>query len=126
LLETYTIIGKVRPFPTDPQVLSIALLNAYLLTVALYHPDMQERVRYTDGSPAVLRFAVATLLAPEHTDVLERLRDTAVIALEDEVSPRQAKEYVQLVRRLLLAVDERLRTLQERSSASASREAAAG
>jgi hypothetical protein len=24
LLEAYTIIGKVRPFPTNPQVLSIA------------------------------------------------------------------------------------------------------
>jgi hypothetical protein len=111
--------------PRQAVLEAYAFMNAYLLTVA-YHPDMEERVRYTDGSPAVLRFAVATLLAPEHADVLERLRETAVTALEEDVSPRQARQYVQLVKRLLLAVDERLRTLEVRSSGSSSREAAAG
>jgi hypothetical protein len=72
-----------------------AFMNAYLLTVA-YHPDMQERVRYTDGSPAVLRFAVAHLLAPEHASVLDGLRDAAVTALDEEVRPSRPKSMCSL------------------------------
>jgi hypothetical protein len=93
-----------------------AFLTAFLMTVAS-HPDMQERVRYTDGSPDVLSFAVTSLLAPEHAHVLDSLRDAALSATSDEeVSPQQAREYVQLVRRLLLAVAERLPTLEEQQA----------
>jgi hypothetical protein len=93
-----------------------AFLTAFLLTAANL-PDMQERVRYTDGSPDMLSFAVTSLLAPEHAHVLDTLRDAALSATSDqEVSPQQAREYVQLVRRLLLAVAERLPTVQEQQA----------
>jgi hypothetical protein len=92
-----------------------AFMTAFLVTVANL-PVMQERVRYTDGSPAVLSFAVTSLLAPEHAHVLDSLRDAALSALDEDVTPQQARDYVQLVRRLLLAVAERLPTHEEQQA----------
>ena len=89
-----------------------AFLTAFLVTVANF-PAMQERVRYTDGSPAILSFAVTSLLAPEHAHVLDNLRDAAQSALDEDVTPQQARDYVQLARRLLLAVAERFPSLEE-------------
>jgi hypothetical protein len=74
-----------------------------------------ERTRYTDGSPAVMRIAAVGILAPEHLDVLDRLREAALSAYnpEEEITPRQAREYVELVARVVVAMRERFRALPD-------------
>jgi hypothetical protein len=92
--------------PRNAILQSYLYLNGYLLGFARGLDP--EQTRFTDGSPATMRAAVVALLAPEHVDVLDRLRETALSALEDEdVSPRQAREYVDLVMRLMAAIRQR-------------------
>jgi hypothetical protein len=74
-----------------------------------------EQTRYTDGSPDVMRTAAVTLLAPEHADVLDRLRVAALGTLDpaEKVSPGQAIDYVLLASRLVAYMNVRVRELQE-------------
>jgi hypothetical protein len=110
----------VRLAISDPRravIDSYQFLNQYALeTSERLDP---EQTRYTDGSPAVMRAAAVNLLAPEHADVLDRLRDAALRALgsEDEVSPGQALDYALLASRLMGFMTGRLERLQEARTA---------
>jgi hypothetical protein len=101
---------------TDPRT---AVIRAYhYLNQYAFEASKQldpERTRYTSGSTAVMHAAALGVLAPEHVDVLDHLREAALSAddLGLEVSPRQAREYVELVARLVVAMRDRLRALPD-------------
>jgi hypothetical protein len=124
-------IVRLRPSTSDPEawlgyLLVLAELHPRIAVSAAYHYLNSyafsaaarldpERTRYTDGSPAVMRAAAFGILAPEHVDVLDSLREAALSAgaPDTEVSPRQAREYVELVARVVVAMRERFRALPE-------------
>jgi hypothetical protein len=83
-----------------------------------------EQTRYTDGSPDVMRTAAVTLLAPEYVDVLDRLREAALRALDpaEKVSTGQAIDYVLLASRLVAYMNVRVRELEEARAQAADTE----
>lgn len=99
---------------SDP---GIAVVRAYhYLNSHMFEASKQldpERTRYTDGSPAVMHAAAVGILAPEHVDLLDSLREAALSAddPDTQISPRQAREYVELVARVVIAMRDRLRAL---------------
>jgi hypothetical protein len=95
-------------------------LNKFLLRVAKHLDHVEpERLRYTDGSPSILRPGILGVLAAEEVDVLDPLRRAAGYALDaddEEVSPERAIQYLETVSRLVLAVRERLGTTYEKDN----------
>jgi hypothetical protein len=108
---------------TDPRA---AVIRAYhYLNQYAFEASKQldpERTRYTSGSPAVMHAAAVAILAPEHVEVVDRLGEAALSADDPdlEISPRQAREYVELVARLVVAMRDRLRALLESDALPAS------
>jgi hypothetical protein len=70
-----------------------------------------EQTRYTDGAPDTMRTAAVTILAPQHADVLDHLRDAALRASDrrEKVSTEQAIDYAILAMRLVVAMQGSIR-----------------
>jgi hypothetical protein len=92
---------------------SLHVMSGYLYQAAdLLDP---KRARIMDIRSGAGRAASVGLLTPEHEKVVNRLRDAALSAKDwdEQVSRRQAREFVLLVARLVSAVQERLHMLFE-------------
>lgn len=92
---------------------SYHFMNAYLYEVAnRLNPELARIAGERSGWG---RAASVGLLTPEHEKVRERLRDAVRSASDwdEQVSYRQAREFILLVARLVSAVQERLHMLLE-------------
>jgi hypothetical protein len=91
-------------------------LNVYLYQAAQrLDPERVRRVEVAQGPLGAAAAEVVGLLTREHEKVLHRLGDAvrSVHEWDEQVSRRQAREFVLLVARLVSAVQERLHMLLE-------------